>query len=264
MTAKDLDFYLFTRSALTKFQAVYSFVEQAQKLLNVKEVTFISIQNNGETRDEVFSVRKEKDIDLKLESGGIYISDKDHEAFELNVGRVGQFEYLSLSVAEEFLDGDSFVTDFITFVHDSCVQNKADFAFTYLAQPSGYDVSYLADEAALELGLRDMYWINVFGPVFTDLIGLEKLKHAPVYAAEELVPGTVSLITSPNPHSLAGKEELKSYVGYDYFLPNGETKRVDPVIKTGIFAVLKALVSIATSEDKESKKARLVPAFHQD
>ncbi len=61
----------------------------------------------------------------------------------------------------------------------------------------------------LEDGLPGIHWANLFGPLYVDFFGREKLRTAPAHYKEELPDGGILLLTAPNPLDY-GRQEVRA------------------------------------------------------
>lgn len=85
--------------------------------------------------------------------------------------------------------------------------------------------------------LRNLYWANLFGPPYTQLFGIERLRTAPAAVAREMRPGYFYLQLTDDIADRDGiaaiRERVKAHIGSDCFYdPKATTPRRAPRFTT--------------------------------
>jgi hypothetical protein len=105
------------------------------------------------------------------------------------------------------------------FIHT--VRDKID-----MATVNDPDFGKMLLPVNLAKGLPGIFWANFFGTKYVELIGKEKFLNAQSHKKQELINDGFLLITTPSPLDVANvgcrnkQEELKKYIGLQYFYPN--------------------------------------------
>jgi hypothetical protein len=94
-----------------------------------------------------------------------------------------------------------------------------------------------ARQGTMPYFLRDLYWANMFGPPYTELFGIERLRTAPAAVAREVRPGYFYLQLTDDIADRDGiaavREQVKAHIGPDCFYdPKATTPRRAPVFTT--------------------------------
>ena len=72
-------------------------------------------------------------------------------------------------------------------------------------------------------GLRDVYWLNVYGPAFVELIGADRLLSAP--AETRALDGHVLVVAPDEALTTPGATApIRAHLGEEFFVPPGEPK----------------------------------------
>lgn len=94
-----------------------------------------------------------------------------------------------------------------------------------------------ARQGTMPYFLRDLYWANLFGPPYTELFGIERLRTAPAAVAREVRPGYFYLQLTDDIADRDGiaavREQVKMHIGPDCFYdPKATTPRRAPRFTT--------------------------------
>jgi hypothetical protein len=134
------------------------------------------------------------------------------------------------------------------------------------AQSLALDVNYLyayrhrlddaqfRTAAGIGAGLRGVYWVNVFGPPFVELIGAERLLSAPAQT-ERLGPGHVLLVVEREE-----ADAVAAHIGPEFFVPKGEAAPVGSG-SSGLLGAIGALRKSRKGFHDEAAQAEKRPEF---
>jgi hypothetical protein len=94
-----------------------------------------------------------------------------------------------------------------------------------------------ARQGTMPYFLRDLYWANLFGPPYTELFGIERLRTAPTAVAREMRPGYFYLQLTDDIADRDGiaavRDRVKAHIGSDCFYdPKATTPRRAPQFTT--------------------------------
>jgi hypothetical protein len=94
-----------------------------------------------------------------------------------------------------------------------------------------------AAQGTMPYFLRDLYWANLFGPPYTGLFGIDRLRTAPAAVARETRPGYFYLQLTDDIADRDGiaviREQVKAHIGPDCFYdPKATTPRRAPRFTT--------------------------------
>jgi hypothetical protein len=103
--------------------------------------------------------------------------------------------------------------------------------------PPGPESVKKAAQGTMPYFLRDLYWANLFGPPYTELFGLGRLRTAPAAVAREVRPGYFYLQLTDDIADRDGiaavREQVKAHIGADCFYdPAATTPRRAPRFTT--------------------------------
>jgi hypothetical protein len=95
----------------------------------------------------------------------------------------------------------------------------------------------IAAQGTMPYFLRDLFWANLFGPPYTELFGIERLRTAPATVAREMRPGYFYLQLTDDIADRDGvaavREQVKAHIGADCFYdPKATTPRRAPRFTT--------------------------------
>lgn len=199
-----------------------------RRLFDVDDLVVTWTPRGGQTRTAPWS---EADVEAVYALGGINLSDPGGERFmaTLDWNRVPPAERagflrnhgrrqnrLLLATDRDRVDRERY----LDFARGQALALRVNLLHAYSPRVSDDRFGL----AGLDAGLRDVYWLTVFGPAFVELIGAETLLSAP--AETERLDGCV-LVLAPE-EALESREAvapIRSHIGERHFVPAEAPKR---------------------------------------
>lgn len=146
------------------------------------------------------------------------VTAKERKNWERNLGK--RQNRLQLSTDKERLAAPGFRDALVDLAAREAVALEANLLYGYDRRVS--DDRYRTAEG-IGAGLRDVYWLNVYGPPFVDLIGAERLLSAP--AVTRSVDGHVLVLAPDEALTTPGATAaIRAHLGEEFFVPPGEPR----------------------------------------
>jgi hypothetical protein len=192
-------------------------------LFEVDELTVTWLPPGGQTaRTAAWSSLGDEEVEAIYARGAISLSDPaDRFSAGLDWNRVPRREH------ETFLRNTGYRQNRVTLYTDEprdpalrgryldfCRAQSLALEVNYLyAYQQRLDDARFYTAAGIGAGLRDVYWVNVFGPPFVELIGVEHLLSAPA-RTERLGAAHVLLEVDRR-----DKDAVHAHIGKEFFAP---------------------------------------------
>lgn len=216
--------------------------------------------------------------------GAIALSDERDEVFSAGLrwyrlrrgGRAHAAEApwlqneVELRVDAALLSDEAFREAYVRW----CCEAARELSATYLCAYStlAYRVRLLHAEG-LGAGLRDVYWLNVFGRELRDLIGADRLLSAPAARTERVGPDHVLVVLddgvlepspdgdprAPSPAARAVVEPVVDHIGREFFVRPRPEPSKPPVV--GLLRGLRQLRGKGSAFDDPDVMAERRPTF---
>lgn len=213
-------------------------------------------------RTAAWSSLADEEVDAIYARGAISLSDPgDRFSAGLEWNRVPRREH------DTFLRNTGYRQNRVTLYTDE--PRDAALRERYLdvcrSQSLALDVNYLyayqqrLDDArfytaaGIGAGLRDVYWVNVFGPPFVELIGVEHLLSAPA-RTERLGDRHVLLVVDRRE-----KEAVAAHIGKEFFAPPAAQPAQSGTV--GLLGAVRMLRKQRAAFHDESAQAARTPEF---
>lgn len=143
---------------------------------------------------------------------------RERKSWEKNLGK--RQNRLQLSTGKELLVDPAFRAGLVELAAAEALALDANLLYGYDRRVS--DDRYRTAEG-IGAGLRDVYWLNVYGPAFVELIGAERLLSAP--AETRRLDGHVLLLAPDEALGERGATAaIRAHLGEEHFVPPGEPK----------------------------------------
>jgi hypothetical protein len=127
---------------------------------------------------------------------------------------------VTVQLDSHFLEDSEFRDRMLRFA--DCLAVDFDVSLLYVYDPLQSDGRYFGS-LGLGVGLRDVYWLTVFGPQFVEIIGRETLLGCPAAETRELRPNMILVriadtypVTRPAPEESAW-QDIRSCIGEPFF-----------------------------------------------
>lgn len=207
--------------------------------------------------------------------GAINLTDPEGQRFDAGL----EWHRVPRSERQAFLTAHGYRQNLFTLHTDRHRLKEPVFREKYLELckqlASAFEVSYLIvhnpaatparlpTSAGLGAGLPGVYWVNVFGKPFLDILGADRLLKAPVAHAERLDSGHVLLVADDallDPaRAQAAAAPLRAYVGEQFF-----ARATPPAAQPGVFSLFSLpgmLRKQGQSFTSTSGNAQVTPSF---
>lgn len=216
--------------------------------------------------------------------GGIYFSDPDeaiwHSFINWHKYKISKREYLrrfdgleqntcELMTSSLFLENPFWKEMYIELSIKMAQLFKSNYLYCY-ALNTGFD-HFFTSQSGLEIGLKDIYWLNIFGPPYIEMIGREKLLSCPAYEVREIEDKHI-LIQPLEQVAPAGDEQMRSqcnkikdHIGRQFFVCPKIKPKYSVPNKSGIisfFDLIKFFWAINRNFKDERNAATVRPKFN--
>ena len=138
---------------------------------------------------------------------------------------------VSLQIAARSLDDPAFLRRYVDCAHR--LARHFNVTLLYVYDPMESDARYFG-RSGLGVGLRDLYWLTVFGAPYVRIVGYERLLECPAAAVEALTPEMISLRLTPAFPARNGaalrkaSDRARAHIGEQYFAKTQLEKEPEP------------------------------------
>jgi hypothetical protein len=249
----------YRRGSLKKSDIDYV-VEAVQGLFRLKNV-FI-------TRDdslERYSSLSASTVEAVCRTGKVVLTDEHQNVFTCVIeahdspsSNTTLHNQVVIVVNEPLVVNENFEGRLFGALKDLVLRLMPDFC--YICDIGVSDYRYGKGRAGLSNGLRDLYWVNVFGPPFVELIGEDKLLELSSNCEIEKLAESEILVRLRGCDVARDEvERIKSEIGQDYFIQGIKTPDAS-VSSGGPLSLVKHLWSLGQGK-APLERAIAVPHF---
>jgi len=260
---RDLHFDIYTRNRILSMAFFDKYLEFLKKVFSNTQIAMLVEFERGDPQLVPIGEVDRQEIERELDSGSIYIEDVGTSSFSTHLSEGGPFNKISAAIDQELIGRSQFRSGYIALIKLLATVSNADLVFSYVAEAPGYDTSYGATPLSIGAGLRDVYWLNIYGREFANLIGRDKLLGLPDCTAEALDDGSIYVQISNEPLCIHRKESVKEHIGLQYFVKNSHVPNTEAVVKTGIVALVRHLLTVSGKSSGDTAQAEKTPIFFE-
>ena len=253
MGDSEVSLTMFTRRSKVDGALVASVLEKLRAHFDVDGWECLLFGGPGADRRASMEDVPRADIERELESEGLVVHAAGESGVQLYFERGETFSQVNLGFKDAAISSPD---DVIVFSEWLAVEAKCDLLF---AGRPHRRASYQSTRGGLADGLRDMYWLTVFGEAFVKLLGADRIGR---------IPGANVRSLGANDHLLSVRlsdevdcdeecDRAREFIGVDYFVTEPDPAR--PVATGNPLRALWHFFSMARSPDPVP--ARLVPDF---
>lgn len=257
----------FIKKGDLKKETIIWIAEQLKEVFGLEKIYLVQGHNNGDfltSFDELSDTALLEAIDSKE----IAICDEDRQLFDCTIQTNDSLSsitsihnQLTLSLNEKLITDLAFKERFVLFSEVAAKKMQPDFCF--ICDIKYADYKYGINMAGLANGLRDIYWVNIFGPPFVRLIGEEKLLNVSSAKIVEKLGDTLIMLVLDGPdENIAQQEKLKTEIGEQYFL-RCQGNSIGKVSAGGLFSLINHLRKLGRQNQKV-ELAETLPTFYND
>lgn len=178
----------YQRGSLQKKEVDY-IAEGIRDLFCLKDVFLISRQSRADSLEKYSGLRGSR-VEAACESGQVVLTDEHQETFtclieaaDSSTSNTVLHNEVVVVAHDQLVVDENFERRLMGFLKGLVQRLQPDFC--YICDIGVSDHRYGRNRAGLANGLRDLYWVNVFGPPFIKLIGEEKLLSLSSYCEVE-------------------------------------------------------------------------------
>jgi hypothetical protein len=260
----DLRVSFFYRRGLIDQDAVDRIVDHLRKLFQLDAIFLISREKRSDELKN-YSELSFASIQKECRSGHVVLTDERQKIFTCLVEEARSptsnsetHNEIAVVANEPISLNANFRTRLMDFIRSVALELDSDFA--YACDLPSADYRYGRNRAGLSNGLRDVYWVNVFGKPFLHLIGTDKLLTLSSADHVEKLSDSLILVALNEPRGVREQQErLKAEIGRQFFIGRVEPPR-GSVSTGGPLSLVRHLWKLGQAAS-DAEVAREVPHF---
>jgi len=278
----DLDLWMIghTTDDIRSLYYPNAFIEGLKKLFGNKDLKVQWLDNKSERLNKKeYSIMTTGEITAVYSKGAIALSDNDEKVFDAGI----EWNRVRGREKEDFISSQGYSQNKILLKINSFMVKDDKFNERYIifcsAMAKLFNVNYLysyhylhsnamfCTKFGLLTGLKDIYWINIFGIPYIKIIGSHKLLTCPAFSVRQIdenhiiVQTTKNFIDPNSPSMEAVRNHIKNHLGLEFFVKNNILKQEKEGGIINIFQFMRFLYKSKKEFEDTSNDAIIHPTF---